>query len=262
MVAAPLLIALIASAPDTAAEARRLFAEGIALRGNPVEARQRFRAAAETWQILQSQGIHNAALYRSEGNAWLLADEVPRAILAYRRGLRHSPSDAALRAGLEAAQKQVATKAAGGLGQPPVEQRPPWLPRVSFSWWSFALVLLVYALGWLSLARWLMVRRQALLVGAVGCLLVSTLLTVVLGLASLYEERANAFTLVVIAGDDVPLRRGNGFSYSAHPQKLPRGAEAKLLFQRGDWLQIELSSGEIGWVPLSAALVDAATEPG
>ena len=46
------------------------------------------------------------------------------------------------------------------------------------------------------------------------------------------------------------LRAGNGLSYPPrYETPLNRGVEARLLFARGAWLQIELSGGEIGWVP-------------
>jgi len=242
---------------ETLRRAQQLFEEGLHLRKNPVEARKRFRAAAEECRRLQPLGIHNELLYRNEGNAWLLAGEVPRAILAYRRGLRLRPADGPLQQGLAAAREAVARKAGGGLGRPPSDDRPPWLPRVGFSFWSLALVLIVYTLSWLCLARWAMLRVRGLLIGGVSGLLLSLGTAALLGLVTLEEERQHARPLVVIAADDLPLRRGNGEAYSSrYAEKLPRGAEGRLLHRRGDWLQIELSRGEVGWVPVSAVLVD------
>jgi hypothetical protein len=55
----------------------------------------------------------------------------------------------------------------------------------------------------------------------------------------------------------VVLRRGNGRSYPPrYPTPLNRGVEARRLFERGDWLQIELSGGEVGWVERAAILED------
>jgi hypothetical protein len=63
--------------------------------------------------------------------------------------------------------------------------------------------------------------------------------------------------LVVIADDGVLLRKGNGLSYPPrYETPLNRGVEARLLVSRGDWLQIELEGGEIGWVPREYARVD------
>jgi len=56
----------------------------------------------------------------------------------------------------------------------------------------------------------------------------------------------------------VMLRTGNGLRYPPrYETPLNRGVEARLLFTRGDWLQIEFAGGEVGWVPREYALVDA-----
>ena len=56
--------------------------------------------------------------------------------------------------------------------------------------------------------------------------------------------------VVIIADDGVLVRSGNGFAYPRrYDVPLNRGVEARLLYARADWLQIELSGGEVGWVP-------------
>ena len=260
---AAILIAVLGSVPAVAQEAdwrdraRQAFEEGMHLRGDPLRARERFRLAGSLYEKIHEQGIHNAALYRSQGSAYLLAGDLPQAILAYRRGLRSDPADTDLQEALAAAREDVARKLSGSLGRPPRSDRPPWLPRVGFSTWTFALLLLVYLLCCLTLARWAMTRRRELLLAGTIGLLVGGTAAVLLTLATIYEQRQHAGPLVVIAQDELPLRLGNGLSYSSrYPETLPAGAEARLLFRRSDWLQIELSGGEIGWVPLSAALLD------
>jgi hypothetical protein len=63
---------------------------------------------------------------------------------------------------------------------------------------------------------------------------------------------------VVIARDGVLLRRGNGVVFPPrYDTPVNRGVEGRLRFERGGWVQIELSGGEIGWVPRAAVLVDA-----
>jgi hypothetical protein len=260
VVLTPLLIAVLGSAgvddAELVAQARQAFAEGLQLRDDPLHAKERFSAAVLLYEQLHERGYSSAALHRSQGNAALMAGDLPRAILAYRRGLRHDPADRALQEGRALAREEVARKGSS-LGRPPGDDRPPWLPRVGFALWSFLLCLGAYAIGWLLLARWAMIRRKELFAGGLAALFLASAVAILLGLATLYEQRANAGTLVVITRDDLPLRLGNGEAYgSRYREKLPRGAEARLLYQRGDWLQIELSGGEVGWVPVSAVLID------
>jgi uncharacterized protein YgiM (DUF1202 family) len=62
---------------------------------------------------------------------------------------------------------------------------------------------------------------------------------------------------VVIAEDGVLLRKGNSTAYPRrHETPVNRGVEARLLFERGDWVQVELSGGETGWVPRGYVRID------
>jgi hypothetical protein len=64
------------------------------------------------------------------------------------------------------------------------------------------------------------------------------------------DEGEAARPLVVILDDGVLLRKGDGLAYPPrYDTPLNRGAEARLLFERGGWLQVELAGGEVGWVP-------------
>jgi hypothetical protein len=63
--------------------------------------------------------------------------------------------------------------------------------------------------------------------------------------------------LVVIADDGVLLRKGHNLHFPPRFETpVNRGVEARLLFEHGDWLQIQLAGGEVGWVPRKLVLVD------
>ena len=114
-----------------------------------------------------------------------------------------------------------------------------------------------YSLGWLGIVRWWMIRQSAPLTAAILAFGLAILVASSLALQE-WSEREEAFhPLVVLATDGVFLRRGNGPLYpSRFETPLNRGVEARLLFERGDWLQIELSGGQAGWVPGAAVLLD------
>ena len=73
-----------------------------------------------------------------------------------------------------------------------------------------------------------------------------------------HEDRVDVeHPLVVIAEDKTYLHKGNNALYpQASETPLNRGVEARLLQARGSWLQIELTAGQIGWVPRENALLD------
>ena len=246
-----------ASEADVLARAETAFQEGVRLRDTPHQAKAHFLEAAAHYEELRRRGADNPALDRNMGNAYLLVGELPQAILAYRRGLRLAPDDRGLQAGLAHARSQVAYAPPGGLGQPPRAYRPPWLPRPASEWY-LVLALTPYTVGCLAVARWWMTRRGRLLAIASVAFVAAAL-----WLAGLIGEEVRVWqsdrhAVVVITADGVPLREGNGVAYPArYDAPLNRGVEARLLFVRGDWLQIELAGGEVGWVPGASTVSDA-----
>jgi hypothetical protein len=224
---------------------------------DPRKGRSLYRQSAERFAQLGSRGYHSPALYRAQGNAWLLAGDLPRAILAYQRGRALDPSDLALRQCLAHARDKVRYPAESAFGRPPVDNRPPWLPYIGPTPLVLGVLTVGYTLACALLARWwLRSDPRALFFATVGF---SLIVVAVAGLwLVVVHDRADADRpLVVVASNDVYLLRGNGPAYPrAHSTPMGAGVEARLLVRRGDWLQIELSGGELGWVPASAVLVD------
>jgi tetratricopeptide (TPR) repeat protein len=233
------------------------FQEGVRLRQARDQAQPHFRNAAGYFEELRQRGVHNAALYRNLGNAYLLADDLPRAILSYRRGLLLAPNDLDLRDSLAEARERVAYPASGDLGRPRSDDRPPWLPHLRSNWLMFAAVT-CYVLGCVSVTRWQMVRHGRLFICGLLALVLAGVLSGWLILRAEEMRESEEHPLVVIARDGVLLRRGNGVAFPPrYDTPVNRGVEGRLLFERGGWVQIELSGGEIGWVPRAAVLVDA-----
>jgi hypothetical protein len=237
------------------------FREAVLLRDRPSDARRLFRHAAAIYDHRAESGIRSPALYLNEGHAYLLGNDLPRAILAYRCGLRLAPNDHDLQRGLDYARQQVVYPATGGLGRQPVDPWPPWLPRPT-RWPLLGLTAILYTLACLCLTRWAMTRRRRLLwLG--GLAFGAAMLPVgVYGLLEWNEAQQCQHPLVVIAQNGVRLSKGNGPDYPfSYAEPVPRGVEARQRFVRGDWLQIELAGGEVGWVPRSAVVVDTTGIP-
>jgi hypothetical protein len=246
---------------DVLKQAETAFHDGTRQCDHPAEARRAFAEAADRYEELRRRGMANAALFRDQGNAYLLAGDLPRAVLSYRRGLRLAPNDSVLRGNLEDARSQVAVTPPGKLGRPPAEVLPPWLPRPSPTI-VLALALLSYALGWLALARWWMVRQRGLFIAGGVALAAALVLGGVFAGWTNARRQQDLHPLVVIADDGVLLRRGNGLTYPPrYETPVNRGAEARLLVERGDWLKVALAGGESGWAPRKYVLLDAEPAP-
>ncbi len=219
---------------------------------DPAQGRKAFAAAAGHYEELHKRGVRNPALYLNLGNSQYLAGNLPGAVFSFRRGLRLAPAHAILRENLEFARSRVGypngTRPAG-------TSWPPWFPRPSSNVF-LALACTCQALGWLALARRLWTGQGT---GLVWLLFMAAGLCIVTwGTGQWHLHQESRDVPVVITDDDVPFLRGNGDSYPSHPDlpALNRGMEARLLSSRGDWLQTQLASGQVGWVPSRQVLIE------
>lgn len=241
---------------EIARRAEQEFQNGVELRGARDKAIPHFKIASDCFEELRSRGVRNPDLYRDLGNASLLADDLPRAVLSYRRGLRLAPNDGDLQFGLTEARGRVVYASTGSFGRPPGDYRPPWLPRVGLEE-LFAGAVVCYVVACLYGTRWLMTRRGwPFISGLVASVAAMTLASLMI--AALQSEREEReLPLVVVAEDGVLLRKGDGLAYPPRFETvLNKGVEARRLFERGDWSQIELSGGEVGWMRSDKLLVD------
>jgi len=236
-----------------------LFREGNHAGEDHAKTRQSCHIAAAEYQKLADLGYDHPDLFLNLGNAHLLAGELPQAILAYQRGLRRHPLHPQLWENLTAARDLVAYPQDAWRHRPADDSWPPWLPRPApASLLQTALVF--YSLAWLGIAAWLVSRRRWAAVVTILLFIASGLPAAWWGYLDYRIAQDEEHPLVVVAVNGVTLRRGNGPLYPHHPQ-LPlvnRGMEARLLNERGGWVQVEFPGGDVGWLPGEAVLVDAA----
>ncbi len=245
------------TAADILQQAESAFTLGIQHKAEPDAARKHFKTSAELFHNLYEQGYHSVELCRDWGQAEFLADQLPQAIFAWRLGLREAPADRHLLANLEVARDQVEYPP-GNLGRPTASLWPASLPWLSFPTLVLA-TLAAYALLCASATVWLIARRPGLLTLAGMCLVSVALLAGWATAVGIGEQESRRYAFVVLARDHT-LRRGNGSSYPAH-DKIPvarAGMEARLLFDKGEWVQIEFAGGHVGWVRRSFVLIEPA----
>jgi hypothetical protein len=215
-----------------------------------------FLLAAKHYEALRERGYQSAGLFRNQGNAYLLADDVPHAILAFRRGLRLAPGDADLQAGLAQTRARVLYPSSESFGRPPVEHWPPALPHPSLGM-LLVLTATFYTVACFGVARWFMLRRRAALVLAAGAFLFASLAAAAVVYTCVERRDAITYPIVIVSQDDVILRKGPGPRYEKRSElKLHRGIESRLLFERSGWLMVQLTGGEVGWMPRDVAIVD------
>ena len=214
-----------------------------------------FQLAACEYQKLLDDGYDSADIYLNLGNAYLLADDLPQAILAYRGGLLRHPLHFELSDNLESARDLVGYPQDAARRRPPDDGWPPWMPRpapetlVYLSIWS-------HGLAWVAIGAWLVFRRKWTLSVAAMLFITAGLLVGWWGYLSYRRDADAERPLVVVNVNGLALRRGNGSLYARHPS-LPmvnRGMEAHQINERGGWVQVEFPGGETGWLPSEAVL--------
>jgi hypothetical protein len=238
-----------------AESARRDFREGIDRLRSVAESRRLFGQAAQGFQELHKQGVRSPALYRALGNAEALAGRLPQAIWAYHCGLQLDANDRALRTHLDYARSLI-NYPAGSRGRPGADIWPLWLHRPTSGQW-LALALAAYGLTWIAGGWWYVQRRTLSLVVTLGFFTVAVAAGSGHLLAAGQAEYDRDHPLVIVAAERTTLHKGNGTSYPLHDDmpRLPPGLEARRLHQRGGWLHVQVSTGELGWLPADRVLV-------
>jgi tetratricopeptide (TPR) repeat protein len=203
-----------------------------------------FRRAQLRFSKLADAGVCNADLYTNLGNAALQAEDLGRAVLAYRRALRLDPDHR--RAG------QNLAHARGLL--------PAWVPRPeesglfdTFFFWHrtvsrgerfLGAALLFAGAGLLAAAgiRW----KQALLRN----------LSVVLGLgwmmlwgSLISEAYTREGTAAVVTAEEVVARAADSaLAASPFGAPLPGGTELRVIERRPPFARVRLANGSDAWV--------------
>ena len=233
--------------------AQKNFERGVEKLRQPAEARRLFVQAAEDFDRL-SGSVRSPAVYLSLGNAEALAGRWPRAVRAYHAGLKVDPNDRALRAHRDYARSLVHYPS-GGRGRPTSDAWPAWLHRPTANELT-VLAAIAWTLAWFA-GGWWYLRRSSLSLYLTLSLAAIALLSGVGYWRHVQQTTYDArHPLVVVLEEGATLYAGNGPSYPQHEEMptLPAGLEARVLHRRGRWLQIELTSGDVGWVPRDAVI--------
>lgn len=209
-------------------------------------------------KIIDQAGVRNAGLYYNLANAYLLKDDIGRAILNYRRaerlvrvGLKTASTDLNIKKNLAFARSRRIDR---------VETAAPKRVLETLFFWHYDLSLhtrfLLACLGFASLCLcgtamiWRGRGLASTAVGALSAVLVLSLLASIL--MEMRRQSGERFGVIVAAA--VEARQGDGPNYPpSFKDSLHAGTEFDLLEQRPGWLHIRLSDGADAWVPEDTA---------
>jgi tetratricopeptide (TPR) repeat protein len=216
-------------------------------------------------KIIDQGGIQNAKLYYNLANAYLLKEDLGRAILSYRRAekVARASRPCSFFQGRDALatlniQKNLAFARSRTVDRVETSTQKRVLETLFFWHYDFCLqTKFLLASGFfamfcvvLTLIVWLG-RGSATLVAAV----LSGMLCLAFLTSTLVETRRQAATRPgVITAREVVARQGDGPNYPpSFKDPLHAGMEFELIEQRPGWLHLRLSDGADAWISADAA---------
>lgn len=203
-----------------------------------------FLQAAAQYQEILDGGFASGSVFYNQGNAWMQANEVGRAIVAYRNAQRSLPRDPYLAANL----RQALTKT----GKPAEGQKSLidylffWQNSISYLEKTWIVTGLLLAVLLMALAA-----QGTRYSKELKRLNIVILVAFVLMAGSLARDWTN-FELskhgAIIT--DTTARKGGSESYEpAFNQSLTDGTEFTVKSEQNGWLHIDVAGAGEGWIP-------------
>lgn len=241
-----------ATREEVFAFANAAFVEGASLRDErPVEARARLDEAIEGFRtLIEDEGISNPKLHYNLGNAYMLRDEVGRAIVEYRRAARLAPEDANVRANLAFARSKVRTSFEGDGASAMYSTLLGWQDAFPIRG-RLAAFAALFALAWgAGLMRLSGAGRRVVPRWAMAALLAASLLPAAsLGLTAQRQSR----TFGVVVASSTPGLKGPDESYEpSFTRELASGVEFEVIEERPGWVYGQLPDGRTTWIERGA----------
>ncbi|MEL7498895.1 MAG: BatD family protein [Planctomycetota bacterium] len=234
-------------------EANQLYQEAMA--SDSLEAIEWFSEASIKYQQLIDSGIRSAPLYLNLANALAQTGSLPESILNYERCLDIDPGNsqarknlALLRASIES-ESDSATQTRANILNNAADLITQTIGR-QLSGWLCAMGS-VLCWGWLTLFTF---KRQVGRYWSVG--LIGATLFLFFGAVILLNLQSQMHNPAVVMIEGVELRSSDDLSAApiVH-EPLELGSMVDVSNQRSNWVEIQLASGQSGWVPLGDVAV-------
>lgn len=207
-----------------------------------------YQQAADLFESLTKEGYNSADLYYNLGNAYYKAGENAQAILNYERALLYAPNDADLKTNLEIAKLKTVDKI------DPVEKifLYNWIDSIrnmytSNQWAFIAVGSFILFLGCFALY---------FIGGKVWMKKVAFFSAILLFILILFANSASSVQKARLLNRDYAIIFAKSVTAKSTPADsgtdlfvLHDGTKVKVKSKVGDWYEIELADGNIGWIP-------------
>lgn len=218
-------------------------------KGNQLYAKAQYRQSAQIYQQILKEGYQSAAVYFNLGNAYYKSDDLPSAILYYEKAHKLAPNDPDISINIRFANLKIADK---------IEPQPTFF--VTRWWQSFILALPVNTLAVLStvfiLSGFLLLIAYlfANILILKKAFFYAGILAIGFGIISIFmaNRQLNYFDehhQAIIFSSSVVVKSTP--DANAKPLfVMHEGTKVAISRQNGNWIEIEISNGNSGWIML------------
>ncbi|MBN1125080.1 MAG: hypothetical protein JXA82_08735 [Sedimentisphaerales bacterium] len=233
-------------------QANDAFRQANNITDDPQAAGQLYQQAVLGYEsIIEQGGIRNAGLYYNLANAYLLSDDIGRAILNYRRAQALDPTNPDIQKNLMFARSQ-------SVDQVQTRARKRVLQRLFFWHYDFSprskFIVACLCFAFCCLALTARVWWSRIPGTVITSIVLGMIFLCMAGSVAVDHYIENHFRSGVIIAKSITARQGDGASYAeAFKESLHAGSEFDLIEQRTGWWHIELADGNRGWIPDKAA---------
>ena len=213
---------------------------------NQLYAEGKFSAAARAYEAILNSGVVSPALLFNDGNAEFKADNLGKAIAAFRRAELLAPRDPEIRANLDFVRNQVQ-------GSTTHERRwQDWLGQLTLNEWT----LLTAGAFWLALILFAVRQIRPALVPRLKSVTSLFVMLTVLSGAALGLQAADHFSnLIAVVTSAGATARSGPFDDAQDAFAVHDGAELSVMSQHDDWVQVVDGTGKTGWLNKKQAQV-------
>ncbi len=247
----PVLVAIALASTSLATAGTATAQQSAFAEGNRLYREGDFDGAANSYRAVLESGYESAALYYNLGNAHFRLGDVAQAVLNYERAIRLDPGDEDARANLVLVNEML---------QDRIEPLPRFWMLSAFDWW-----MTLIPRAWLGVAagacyailglgvvgmvlrrprRWRTAMSRSAVGGAVGTVVLGgTLLIREVGLGQPEEAVVTTPEVRVLSA---PSDEGGLTVFTLH-----EGTKVRIDRRSGDWVEVVLADGKVGWLRLT-----------